>query len=227
MLYAGQKIKFEKSMDHNPPATPAGKAGGAKKKVKPSVSVYESVRNGEIAMIVSVITEEGPKQRTVLELSDPLASDQTSSKFVLLDALEHVDPECISLAWCITINASQGSQFPMIVAWFHAGYSEECDRFSGRHVWKREHLYVGISRARYRAVVVSPGGEDTLAELASQVSEPLDTTVRADIATHMPIEAYAVQEPPPPSEWKPLAIYDRESLQIMSRKIPCCPLITE
>jgi hypothetical protein len=53
----------------------------------------------------------------------------------------HVDPDAISAAWCITINASQGSQFPMMVAWFHPGFDMEHERYSGDNIWLREHLY--------------------------------------------------------------------------------------
>jgi ATP-dependent exoDNAse (exonuclease V) alpha subunit len=218
-LYPGQKIKFEKSMSFRlPPAEAA--AGKKRRRREPDPFVYHAVRNGEIALVTSMVFRE---HKWVLGIKDPLVTLTTQpERFIMLDPMRHVDPDQISAGWCITINASQGSQFPMTVAWFHPGYADEPDSYSGDNIWKREHLYVAMSRSRFRTIVVSPGGEAALERLVSQCSRPRDTLVQVEVKqsalyrqgvmnqVHVAADAYHM----PP----------RDELQLMPKEIPCVPV---
>jgi hypothetical protein len=210
-LFVGQKIKFDKTMSPVPPPV----AKGAKRaKVRPEQR-YSAVRNGEIALIISMAEDQG---KPVLGIKDPLMPLEAQPiKYILLDPLKHVDPDAISPAWCITINASQGSQFPMMVAWFHPGYDMDRESFTADNVWKREHLYVAASRARYRTIVVSPGGMAALERLVAQCSRPRNTSVKAEIRQHMPVAAFTAVAPTP-NLCNPDVEYE-----LMPLSTPCVP----
>ena len=110
----------------------------------------------------------------------------------------------------------------MMVAWFHPGFDMEHDRYSGDNIWLREHLYVAASRARFRTIVVAPGGLDALARMVAQCSRPRDTSVKTQLAQHMPAGAYTSRNHGR-VEAELVFNQPRESLVVMPKSVPCAP----
>jgi ATP-dependent exoDNAse (exonuclease V) alpha subunit len=214
VLFAGMKIRFEQRMAYQPP-------NGNKRKKDEKVP-YDEVRNGELGYIMQVRRNQRTN-KTELVLQDPLAPS-LGTKTILLDATEHVDPNKITLAWALSINSTQGSQFPLMAVYFHEGFESERDSFTKKPLWTREFLYVGVSRARFRTVVATEsGGLDALEVMVQETAPPRDTSLMQQVKQLMPKEAYEVSGKRTLSADHP--VWHPEKCKVMTLKRPCVPVL--
>lgn len=206
---AGRRVTVRRGFDIYPGAIIAISGATFKPpKVAPKKPVHE-VRNGEILRVVSITSYELDPEDKRYSKSAYYVTCQTRSgieKNMILEKNIHVDPMYVIRGHCVTIDASQGSEWPMTCAFYHDG--------AGDHTWiTMERLYVSTSRAQRGMVIVAPGGRETLKKIASR-RMPRRYSALSYALSHDP-ELQALQQVVPLEQCTERALLDPEDMVLL------------
>lgn len=128
---------------------------------RPTRKKVDEIRNGEILRVKRIETYDNTQGDFTGAYYVVCETRSGVEKCMILDANIHVDPSYIILGYCVTIDASQGSEWDMVCAWYHDGAPD--------HTWiTMERLYVSVSRAKKGLVIMAPGGRAGLSQIASR-----------------------------------------------------------